>query len=210
MIHSMRSQESPVLAAPMSITSDSAGNAERYLPFDDLCRALHQLPAAPRDHGRLALIVRRLEQGRRETPGSVLLTPEGGVPGDAWGRRAERDPSAQIAVMQGDVARLISNGQLLDLFGDSLFLELDLSTGNLPTGSRLRIGGATLEVTPKPHNGCRKFRARFGEEALRFVSDPSLRHRNLRGIYFRVLEAGDVAVGDVVNVVSRTVAAGPS
>jgi MOSC domain-containing protein YiiM len=108
--------------------------------------------------------------------------------------------------MQADVARLIANGQPLGLFGDSLFLELDLSRENLPTRSRLRIGGATLEVTPKPHNGCTKFRARFGNEALRFVSDTSLRHRNLRGIYLQVVEAGEIVVGDDVNVIARSTA----
>jgi MOSC domain-containing protein YiiM len=53
----------------------------------------------------------------------------------------------QLAVMQQDIADLIANGQPLTLFGDNLFLELDLSTGNLPIGSRLQAGRAILEVT---------------------------------------------------------------
>lgn len=109
----------------------------------------------------------------------------------------------QLAVMQLDVAELIANGQPLALYGDNLFLDLDLSTRNLPLGSRVRAGDVVLEVTPAPHNGCRKFRARFGDEALRFVSSPSLRSRNLRGIYLRVVAAGEVACGDAVEVLSR-------
>jgi len=105
--------------------------------------------------------------------------------------------------MQVDVAGLIANGQPLTLFGDNLFLDLDLSAANLPAGSRVRVGGATLEVTPKPHNGCRKFHARFGPEALRFVSKPDLRPRNFRGIYMRVVEPGEVALGDAVEVLAR-------
>jgi MOSC domain-containing protein YiiM len=105
--------------------------------------------------------------------------------------------------MQRDVAELIANGQPLTLFGDNLFLDLDLSVSNLPTGSRVHVGGATLEVTPKPHNGCKKFHARFGPDALRFVSKPDLRHRNLRGIYMRVVQPGEAAPGDPVEVIAR-------
>ena len=105
--------------------------------------------------------------------------------------------------MEIAVAELIANGQPVTVFGDNLFMNLDLSRQNLPTGSRLRVGEALLEVTPKPHNGCRKFAARFGDEALRFVSKLELRHRNLRGIYMRVLEGGRIESGASVEVLSR-------
>ncbi len=131
------------------------------------------------------------------------MTPESGVPGDAWGRQARPALEAQLAVMHIDIAELIANGQPLTLFGDNLFLELDLSTANLPSGSRLRAGTATLEVTPEPHDGCRKFRERFGDAALRFVSREDLRHLNLRGVYMRVVEVGEIAVGDPVQLLSR-------
>ena len=131
------------------------------------------------------------------------ITPESGIPGDAWGRQQCPAPEAQLAVMQIDIAELIANGQPLTLFGDNFCLELDLSAANLPSGSRLRAGTATLEVTPEPHNGCRKFRERFGDAALRFVSKRELRHLNLRGIYMRVVEGGEIATGDLLQVLSR-------
>lgn len=131
------------------------------------------------------------------------MTPEAGIPGDAWGRQRHPAPEAQLTVMQIDVAELIANGQPLTLFGDNLFLELDLSAANLPPGSRLRAGTVTLEVTPKPHTGCRKLRERFGDAALRLVSTPDLKHLNLRGVYMRVVENGDIAVDDPVQVLSR-------
>ena len=117
----------------------------------------------------------------RETPERLHLTPDEGVPGDAWGRNPERKLEAQIAVMQRDIADLIANGQPLTLFGDSLFVDFNLSTANLPIGSRLRVGEAVVEVTPMPHNGCSKFKARFGADALFFVNAKPTRHLNLRG-----------------------------
>ena len=131
------------------------------------------------------------------------MTPQSGIPGDAWGRQRRPAPEAQLTVMQIDIAELIANGQPLTLFGDNLCFELDLSAANLSQGCRLRVGTATLEVTPEPHNGCRKFRERFGDAALRLVSKKELRHLNLRGIYMRVVEEGDAAVGDPVQVLSR-------
>jgi ribosomal protein S18 acetylase RimI-like enzyme len=105
--------------------------------------------------------------------------------------------------MQRDVADLIANGQPLTLFGDNLFLDLDLSAANLPPGSRVRIGPAVLETTALAHNGCKKFRTRFGDDALRFVSTPRLRPRNLRGIFMRVIQGGEVGAGDAVEVLAR-------
>jgi hypothetical protein len=187
----------------VTIDSESVGEQERFHSLAELEQRLDGLPEAPADMGCVMLIVRRVTGGRRETPGSVQLGIDTGVPGDKWGGKPARKADMQLAVMQHDVAELIANGQPLLLFGDNLFLDLDLSKANLPTGSRVRLGSVLLEVTAEPHDGCTKFRSRFGGDALRFVSMPALRHRNLRGIYMRVLEAGEVGVGDAAEVVAR-------
>jgi MOSC domain-containing protein YiiM len=179
------------------------GDPSRHRALDDLQDTLRALTAAPRASGRVGLVVRRTPDKSRETPETVDLRPERGVPGDTWDRQRNADPEAALTVMQLDVAEMIANGQPLTVFGDNLFLELDLSRENLPIGSRVRVGGSLLEVTAKPHNGCHKFAARFGQDALRLVADPGLRHRNLRGIYMRVVEPGDVTVGDPVEVIAR-------
>lgn len=179
------------------------GDPTRHLDLAALQAGLAALPPAPTAVGRVALILRRHPDGARETPAAVRLTPEEGVPGDGWARRPPRDPEAQLAVMQRDVAALIANGQPLTLFGDNLFVDLDLSAGNLPLGTRLRVGEAIVAVTAKPHNGCAKFRARFGDAALRLVQAPATRPLNLRGIYWRVQEPGEVGVGAPIAVLAR-------
>lgn len=182
------------------IDSRSVGNPARYASLAELSRGLAALAGAPAAEGRVALVVSRRDGGRRETPPRTLCSPDAGVSGDAWARGRHPHPDAQITVMQLDVATLIANGQPLALFGDNLFLDLDLSQGNLAVGTQVRVGAAMLEVSPKPHNGCKKFLARFGPDALQFVSAAQTRHRNLRGIYMRVVEPGEVAVGDAVHV----------
>jgi len=185
------------------IHSIPAADPSRHLPLLALESGLCALPALPKESSRLALIVRRRVDGSRETPERLRLTPEGGVPGDSWGRDPKRLLDAQIAVMQRDVAELIANGQPLTLFGDSLFVDLDLSATNLPIGSRLRVGEAVVEVTPMPHDGCSKFKKRFGADALVFVNAKPTRHLNLRGIYWKVIQAGDVRVGSPIAVMTR-------
>jgi MOSC domain-containing protein YiiM len=179
------------------------GDPATHRTLPDLEARLRALPAAGQDAGVVALIVRRRRDGGRETPERVVLSRDEGVPGDGWNRRPPRDPEAQLAVMRRDIAELIANGQPLTLFGDNLFVDLDLSAANLPTGTRLRVGGAIALVTPKPHNGCLKFKDRFGGDALRFVSQKPTRDQNLRGIYWRVAEPGEVCVGDPIQVVAR-------
>ena len=179
------------------------GDAARHLPLAALEAGLHALTRPPAAAGRLALVVRRRPDGVRETPERAHLTPEDGVPGDGWARRPPRDPEAQLAVMRRDVAELVANGQPLTIFGDNLFVDLDISAANLPVGSRLRVGEAVVEMTAKAHNGCLKFKGRFGQDALRFVNVAPTRALNLRGVYWKIVEPGWAGVGSAIQVLAR-------
>lgn len=169
----------------------------------ELESGLQALPPAPRDLGRVTAIIRRPEPQQRESLESVDLSVEAGIPGDAWNRAPTKSPEGQLAVMNTAIARLIANGQDLVVFGDNLFVDLDLSAASLPSGSRLSVGNAIVEVTPLPHNGCKKFHARFGPDALRLVQAPGTRAQNYRGIYWKVVTSGQVQVGAPVHVLSR-------
>ena len=179
------------------------GDPGRHRSRSEIEAADAALPAPPRDEGRVVLIVARRPDGARETPDRVRLSVAGGVPGDRWGRHQRHRPETQLAVIRRDVAELLANGQPISHAGDNLYVDLDLSAANLPAGTRLRVGEALVEMTPEPHDGCIKFKGRFGGEALRFVSQRSHRDQNLRGVYWRVIEDGDVAVGDAVRVLRR-------
>ena len=177
-------------------------NHSRHLPYETLEKGIQPLNA-PKNGGQLELIVVRNADGQRQTPQRIRLEAEAGVPGDKWSRKPDRKMDAQISVMRADVARLFANGQELSVFGDNLLVHLDLSTANLPTGTRLRLGAALLEVTPLPHTGCAKFRQRVGDGALQVTAAPHLKAQRLRGLFLRVIEEGEVTVGDRIQILTR-------
>lgn len=179
------------------------GNPEHHLSLVELTAAYAQLPAAPTDHGKVTLICQRRADGTRSYPTGAHLSHAEGLHGDGWSTRPPRDPLCQVTVINSAIADLIANGQSPGLFGDNLFVTLDLSERNLPPGSRLQVGTAVAEVTTEPHNGCAKFHQRFGADALRFVQDSRTRHRNLRGIHWRIIQNGEVHVGSPVTLLHR-------
>ncbi len=181
-----------------SMSRGPLGDPKHHPPLAVLEAGLRaRRPASPTS-GRVLLLVRRLADGTRETPARARLDRDEGLAGDDWSRRPPRDPDAQLAVMHRDVAERIANGQALTLFGDNLFVDIDLSAANQKPGTRFRVGSAIVEATPKPHNGCAKFHQRFGPGALRFVQAPVTRDQNLRGVYWKVVEPGEVQIGDPI------------
>jgi MOSC domain-containing protein YiiM len=156
---------------------------------------------APRGRGTVRVICVRLGDGAHETPDRVEITLERGVEGDRWSAAAKPDLDAQVTLMNVRVTELISTvGGALDLPGDNFQVDLDLAEDSLPAGTRLRLGTAMLEVSETPHTGCKKFRERFGLEALLWVNGN--RNLRLRGMNCRVIEPGSVSVGDTVEPVA--------
>jgi hypothetical protein len=202
-------KEELLAAEPGSVDTDALafdglrGDPRRHLNRAALVAALESLPPAPRDEGTLALMVARGPMGERALPGDALLTREGGLAGDRWAGNGKYGPEYQLATMRLGFARAVANGQPLQLHGDNLFIDLDVSSENLPTGSRVRVGEALLEVTPQAHNGCKKWVQRFGLDAMQLNLAPEYRNLHLRGIYLRVVDDGRVRCGDRVTVVSR-------
>ena len=186
-------------------------SAGRHLTMAELEAGLEDIRRCPKSEGRLALLVRRPLTGEREILERGELDVHFGLVGDNWQTRGSSStedgaahPEMQLNLMNARAIDLIAaDKSRWQLAGDQLFVDLDLSGANLPPGTRLAIGTAVIEVTAVPHTGCKKFTARFGLEAMKFVNSPVGRELNLRGINAKVVKGGIIAVGDRIKVVRR-------
>jgi MOSC domain-containing protein YiiM len=169
---------------------------------------LEAVRSAPRTNGTVRLIVRRPSVEEREVVQEAQLSEHEGVVGDNWQSRGSRstpdgsaDREAQITVMNARAAAFFAgDADRWALAGDQLYVDFDLSEQNLPSGTRLRMGDAEIEVSAKPHTGCAKFASRFGKDALQLVSAPEGKALRLRGMNARVTKSGTVRVGDRIEV----------
>ena len=175
-----------------------------HLTETEILDGLVEVRKSPPNDGLLEAIVIRPASEKRLSLQRCRLSPEGGTEGDAWARGCwlklpdgSPHPDVQICIMNSRMINLLAGEkQRWELAGDNLFIDLDLSRENLQAGQLLRIGECVMEITEQSHNGCAKFSQRFGPSALKVVNSPTGKELRLRGIYAKVINAGDVSVGD--------------
>jgi hypothetical protein len=178
----------------------------RHLALAELEAGMEAILQSPKDQGALQLIVRRPQVGERDVLQAGELDPASGLVGDSWKSRGSSstpdgsaNPEMQLNIMNSRVVALLAQSkERWPLAGDQLFVDLDLSAANMPPGTQLSLGSAVIEVTAPPHTGCKKFMARYGQEAMQFVNSPTGKQLHLRGINAKVVRPGVIRVGDVV------------
>lgn len=180
-----------------------------HLSLSELEAGLDHILRSPKEAGVLKMIVRRPSEDEREVVQSAELDLANGLIGDNWRIRGSRhtsngasNPEAQITIMNSRTIELLAQSEEhWPMAGDQFYIDMDLSAENLPPGTRLSLGSAVIEVSSVPHSGCRKFAARYGTDATKFVNSPQGKRLHLRGINAKVIQAGRVRIGDVARKV---------
>ncbi len=171
---------------------------------EELEGSLAALGPSPRGESVVSQICVRPAVDERAFPAELELSPERGAVGDRWERRTwmylpdgRPDPRVQVAMCNTRIIGLIQRlTGVAHHPGDTLMAALDLSEATLPVGSRLRVGGAVIEVSDVENDACAKFARRFGADILEWIRLSQNRTRRLRGLFARVVEGGPVRVGD--------------
>ena len=178
----------------------------KHLTLKELETGLNEICMSPKDKGVLEMIVRRPKVNEREVLEEGELDLTEGLIGDNWKKRGgsrSKDgfghPEMQLNIMNSRTISLIAGDRnRWSLAGDQLYIDLDLSDENLPPGSQMEIGSAIIEITPVPHNGCKKFANRYGLDAVKFVNSPLGKQLHLRGVNAKIVQSGTIRVGDIV------------
>jgi MOSC domain-containing protein YiiM len=178
----------------------------RNAELSGLEASLTNIRRAPADHGTVELIARRPAENEREVVAEAWLDVSEGLSGDNWKTRGStRTPdggpnsAAQVTLMNARAAAAMAGERdRWALAGDQLYVDLDISLGNLPPGRRVQIGDAVIEFSEAPHTGCAKFSARFGVDAQKFVNSQAGRELRLRGANCRIVASGTVRAGDAI------------
>ena len=178
----------------------------KHLTTKELEKGLEHIRQSPTDSTVLDMIVCRPAVGERKVLQEGYLDKEKGLIGDNWSTRGSSKtvdgsshPEMQLNIMNSRCINLIAqHKERWQLAGDQLFIDINLTDYNLPTGSQLSLGEAIIEITAIPHNGCKKFTERYGLDAVKFVNSPIGKELHLRGVNAKVIKAGTIKVGDIV------------
>lgn len=169
--------------------------------------AIPSILSAPKDGALIEQLCFRPGFGERTYVNELSVTPDGGVEGCRWSHSpwlkkddGTGDPDIQVSILQKRVLDLIYEpGGEAPHPGDTFIVDMDLSEENLPVGTLLQAGTATLRVGSHWNNACVKWKVRYGEDALHWVR-ATPQHR-LRGVLCQVLDAGVIVNGETLRKV---------
>jgi hypothetical protein len=171
-----------------------------------LTAALPHVLAAPKTDAPIAMLCYRPDFNQRTFPDSLTLTKAAGIPGERWLKYpwlrlpdGTPDPRIQVSLLPTRVLDLVWQGRDATPHpGDPIVADLDMTDANTPPGTRIQAGTAVLRVSDEWNNGCVKWKARYGADALAWITTHP--HLRLRGLLCSIEQDGVVTVTDHLHV----------
>lgn len=170
---------------------------------EELDRAWPHILAAPKDGAAISHLCLRPERNARQFVNELHLSSESGIEGDPrwldapWLKleNGAGHPGIQVCILSRRVLDLVWNEDAI-FPGDTFIVDMNLSYENLPTGQRLSVGTAVLEVSEVFNEGCVKWKARYGKDAYDWARDPKNKQHRPRGILCSIVQDGIIRTGD--------------
>lgn len=170
--------------------------------------ALPHILAAPRDAAAIDSLCFRPAYGERRFPDRLQLTMADGIADERWLKAPWLtlpdgcpDPRIQVSILPRRVMELCWRDRDNTVHpGDTMVADLDMSEANMPTGTRLHVGSAVLEVSDKFNTGCVKWRDRYGADSLVWINHKPNRPLRLRGVLCRIVQDGVIHASDQIRV----------
>ena len=186
----------------MTTTCDTAPLS--WATREDCDAALAHILDAPKDDVAIENLCFRTGLSERSFPDRIQVSAERGIEGERWLQNpwlkltdGSPDPRIQVSILPLRVMDLCWRDRENTVHpGDTMVADLDMTEANMPTGTRLQIGGAVVEVSDMFNTACVKWKARYGTESLAWINHRPNRHLRLRGVLCRVITDGEICAND--------------
>jgi hypothetical protein len=171
-----------------------------------LTAALPHVLAAPKTDAPIAMLCYRPDFNQRTFPDHLTLTKAMGIPGERWLKYpwlrladGTPDPRIQVSLLPTRVLNLVWQDRESTLHpGDTIVADLDMTDTNTPPGTLIQAGTAVLRVSDAWNNGCVKWKARYGANAMAWITAHA--HLRLRGLLCSVEQDGVLTLADRLQV----------
>jgi hypothetical protein len=174
-----------------------------------LTAALPHILAAPKTDAPIASLCFRPGFGQRSFPDTLTFTRIHGIPGERWLTQpwlklpdGTPDPRIQVSLLPTRIADAVWQDRDTNIHpGDPIIADLDMTPTNLPPGTLIQAGTAVLRVSDMPNDGCVKWKVRYGQPAMDWITTHS--HLNLRGVLCSIEQDGVVNLTDRLHVLQK-------
>ena len=161
-------------------------------------KGLERVRKTPNYQGRIELIVCLGLNGHKQEVRYCEVDKEDGLRGDNLELGPTCDTSGYISLLNSRVMALFDDDRKRWKNTDNqFFVDLDLSSENVPAGTRLQMGTSIIEILHPQRLSEHMVYRNFGSEAAARVST-SLGEAFSWGVYARVVRSGRISVGDAI------------